>query len=170
MLKRKIYLKNEALRIFTVECIKSGSLWGEKCFRYNLGNKNANLNNYSNLPKTYGALDQLDTLEKIKNKLPVEICFDIDGVLFSRNPNYARAIPNLETITFLQKLYSMGHRIVLHTARGSKTGIDWEEITKDQLRKYSVPYDEILFGKPGSDFYIDDRSISLNDLISLFNN
>tara|TARA_A100001035_G_C27785932_1_gene504335 strand:+ start:1879 stop:2904 length:1026 start_codon:yes stop_codon:yes gene_type:complete len=170
LLKRKIYLKNEALSIFSVESIKNGSFWGQKCLKYDLGSKNANLNNYSNLPKTYGALDQLDTLEKIKKKLPLEVCFDIDGVLFSRNRNYSEAIPNFETITFLKKIYSLGHKIVLHTARGSKTGIDWQEITKEQLRKYSVPYHEIIFGKPGSDFYVDDRSISLSNLIKIFNN
>ena len=32
-------------------------------------------------------------------------------------------------------------------------------ITLDWLERYGIPYDEIHFGKPNTDIYIDDRCI-----------
>ena len=64
----------------------------------------------------------------------------------------------------MQKIHGKGFRIVLHTARGSRTGKNWIEITKKQLQRNDIPYDELRFEKPGSDFYIDDKNISVKKL------
>ena len=64
----------------------------------------------------------------------------------------------------LSNLHEKGCKIIIFTARGSKTGKDWKKITIKQLKKYSVSYSELVFGKPGSDFYVDDKSISLEKL------
>ena len=37
---------------------------------------------------------------------------------------------------------------------------DIGKVTIDTLDKYSIPYDEIYFGKPYAHFYIDDLAIN----------
>ena len=64
-------------------------------------------------------------------------------------------------------LYEQGHRIILFTARGSMTGIDWTSRTQAQLLKWSVKYHELKFGKPAADYYIDDRLISIDQFLEL---
>jgi CMP-N,N'-diacetyllegionaminic acid synthase len=93
-------------------------------------------------------------------------CFDIDGVIAQLAPdnNYAVAEPNREMVETVNRLYAAGHRIVLHTARGSMTGIDWREKTEEQLARWGVKYHELVLGKPAADFYIDDRMMSLEDV------
>jgi CMP-N-acetylneuraminic acid synthetase len=93
-------------------------------------------------------------------------CFDIDGVIATLTPenDYAKAHPIQDTIKVINKLYEMGNKIYLHTARGYVTGIDWSEITKSQMREWDVRHHELVFGKPGADYYVDDKMISLEDL------
>ena len=97
-------------------------------------------------------------------------CFDIDGVVMTRVPgnDYRLATPVGAAVDLVNALFAAGHRIVLHTARGSLTGIDWRETTIAQLRAAGVRYHEVLFGKPAADFYIDDRAMPLDALAELF--
>jgi CMP-N-acetylneuraminic acid synthetase len=92
--------------------------------------------------------------------------FDMDGVLATLAPgnDYLRAEPFPPAIALVKRLKEAGNRIVVYTARGAKTGLDWEEATRDQLRRWQVPHDELLFGKPPADYYVDDRMISLATL------
>ena len=94
---------------------------------------------------------------------------DIDGVLasLSANNDYALATPLLHTIKMVNSLYERGHRIILFTARGYVTGIDWSEITAGQMKEWGVKYHELRFGKPAGDYYIDDRLISIGELEGL---
>ncbi|MDA2934000.1 hypothetical protein MYX82_06620 [Acidobacteria bacterium AH-259-D05] len=91
-------------------------------------------------------------------------CFDIDGTLCTNtNGAYEGAEPYPEVIVRVNALYDAGHRIVLYTARGSTTGIDWHELTVEQLRLWGVRYHELFLSKPNADFYVDDRAINLDD-------
>lgn len=94
---------------------------------------------------------------------------DIDGVIASLtvNNDYALATPLQNTIKIVNSLYERGHRIILFTARGYVTGIDWSEITAGQMNKWGVKYHELRFGKPAGDYYIDDRLISIGELEGL---
>ncbi|OGT42150.1 MAG: hypothetical protein A3F13_04955 [Gammaproteobacteria bacterium RIFCSPHIGHO2_12_FULL_40_19] len=93
-------------------------------------------------------------------------CFDIDGVVCSNTEGeYQNAIPDNSVILKINKLYHEGHKIILFTARGSVTGIDWKEITKKQMHDWQVNYHELLFGKPFADIYIDDKAINSLDWI-----
>ena len=67
----------------------------------------------------------------------------------------------------------MGNTIIIYTARRMRTyqgnlgkvNADIGKITFDSLEKFNIPYDEIFFGKPNADFYIDDLPInSFNDI------
>jgi hypothetical protein len=87
-------------------------------------------------------------------------CFDIDGTICTNtNGTYADAEPMVERINKLNALYDSGHEIVLFTARGSTTGIDWSDKTKEQMNTWGVKYHKLLFGKPFADVFIDDRAV-----------
>ena len=91
-------------------------------------------------------------------------CFDIDGTLCTNTDgDYTRAEPFPEVIARVRALYEAGHQIVVHTARGSETGIDWKDATEYQLHSWGVRYHALYFGKPPADFYIDDRAVNIAD-------
>ncbi len=101
--------------------------------------------------------------EGSKGEKSLTFVVDIDGVIASLTPDndYAKATPQSATITAINRLYDAGHRIVLFTARGSATGIDWSEVTRGQMDSWGVRYHDLRFGKPAADFYIDDRMLSV---------
>ncbi|MFN4091454.1 MAG: capsular biosynthesis protein [Brevundimonas sp.] len=91
--------------------------------------------------------------------------------------HYASAAPNLPLIERLREYRESGFEIVIHTARSMRTyGGDVDKIRQFSLPvitawldRYSVPYDEIVVGKPWcgfEGFYIDDRSIRPSEFIS----
>jgi uncharacterized HAD superfamily protein len=100
---------------------------------------------------------------------------DIDGVIsrklkWSREDSYLRpekmfmAIrPDKKVIAKINALYRAGHRIVLHTSRL------WHdyEVTKAWLSKHEVLYSELIMAKPLGDFYIDDKNMSVGELLAL---
>lgn len=93
-------------------------------------------------------------------------CFDIDGVIMSltNNNDYSSARPIESVVKIINNLYEQGHHIILFTARGYITKIDWQGLTCKQLKEAGVCYHELKFGKPAADYYIDDRMISLESL------
>lgn len=96
--------------------------------------------------------------------------FDIDGVVaeYRENLDYGNASPNQDMVSTINRLYDAGNYIVLFTARGTQTGIDWEGVTKKQMEDWGVKYHELKFGKPDADFYIDDKMLGLEELTGLF--
>jgi len=91
-------------------------------------------------------------------------CFDIDGTLCSNTDgDYSKAQPFYEVIAQVNRLYDEGHRILLYTARGATTGIDWREATKRQLEEWDVHYHALFMGKPTADIYIDDKALNFAD-------
>ncbi len=102
---------------------------------------------------------------------PKTFCFDIDGVVACLSPNndYNLSECHPHTIEAINTLYDRGHTIILFTARGYKTGIDWKTCTEDQLKRWGVRYHELKFGKPAADYYIDDRMLSVEELLRMIN-
>ncbi len=91
-------------------------------------------------------------------------CFDIDGVICTNTEGkYGDAAPNESIIAEVNRLFAEGHKIILHTARGSTTGIDWRQATEEQLARWEVDYHELFMGKPTADIYIDDKAINSTD-------
>ena len=94
-------------------------------------------------------------------------CIDIDGTICTNTDgNYEEAIPYKERIDLINNLHSEGNKITFFTARGTTTGINWRTLTEKQLHKWGVNYDELLFGKPEADKYIDDKA---EDVFNWFN-
>ncbi len=95
-------------------------------------------------------------------------CFDIDGTICTNTDGaYEEAQPYSERIEKLNQLYDAGNEIIIFTARGSKTGINWAELTKKQLELWGVKYHELIFGKPYADVFIDDRAVNDKDWFCL---
>ncbi|MGB4848600.1 MAG: acylneuraminate cytidylyltransferase family protein [Saprospiraceae bacterium] len=94
-------------------------------------------------------------------------CFDMDGVIAHLSPNndYSLAKPNFELINSINSLYEKGNYIIIFTARGSATGLDWHEITIKQLLDWGVRYHEFHTGKPYADYYIDDKNLLVSQLL-----
>lgn len=96
--------------------------------------------------------------------------FDIDGVIALKREdlNYAQAGPNERMIRIVNKLYDWGNEIILFTARGYVTKVDWYETTKKQMDDWGVKYHELHMGKPNADYYVDDHMLSLEFLYHEF--
>ena len=102
---------------------------------------------------------------------PKRFCFDLDGTLVTapRVPgDYTTCEPIPAQVDNVRKLHAAGHAIIIHTARRMRThggnvgGVvaDVGEITLQQLRAMGIPFDEMVFGKPYADFYVDDKAVS----------
>ncbi len=100
----------------------------------------------------------------------MRICIDLDGVicqLREENQSYQDLEPVEGAVEAVRKLKEQGHYIIIYTARRMRTHngnvgrivADVGKITLDWLDKYRIPYDEIVFGKPWADVYIDDNAL-----------
>ena len=94
-------------------------------------------------------------------------CFDIDGTLCTNTEGaYEQAQPMAAVIARVNALYDGGHRVILMTARGSTTGIDWRDVTERQMKSWGVKYHALWLGKPTADIYIDDKAVNVKDWMS----
>ena len=96
------------------------------------------------------------------------ICFDIDNVICHTNSkkNYLKSKPIKKNIRLINDIYNNGYTIILYTARGmgryngnlTRIKKNIKPLTLKQLKKWSVRYHKIYFGKPSFDLFIDDKS------------
>ena len=110
-----------------------------------------------------------------KNNYYRRVCVDIDDtVSFTINRDWENAKPNLELIKKLNSLYDDGWEVVYCTARGSLSCQTREEASnkyKESIVNWfntnDVKYTDISFDKILAAYYIDDKSITPEDFISL---
>lgn len=99
------------------------------------------------------------------------IVFDVDDTICSneRRTGYKDCVPSLTMIDKINNIHDvLGFKVILYTSRGMKScGNDVDkaiaknkEILEDWLDKYDVHYDELVFGKPFADLYVDDKAIT----------
>ena len=89
------------------------------------------------------------------------ICF-YDG---ADRLGYKNAIPNEKNIAKINKLYDEGHEITYWTARGSYSGIDYLELTANQLDEWGCQYHELSVGeKPNYDLLICDKTKRIEEI------
>lgn len=115
----------------------------------------------------------------------MRICFDLDKTLVSspKVPNDYTTVEPLEDIVELARsLKKEGHTIIVYTARRMQTHKhnvgavikDVGKVTYETLEKYGIPFDELLFGKPIADIYIDDKAynpfLDKKQIESIFSN
>ena len=88
----------------------------------------------------------------------MKLVIDIDGTICTQEKDYTDAKPFVDRIQKFNERYIAGDTIVYFTARGTETGIDWEQVTRDQFKEWGVKSHQLLFGKPSADLYIDDKA------------
>ncbi len=104
----------------------------------------------------------------------MRIVVDLDGTICpikQAGQTYDQLEPLPGAVERLNLLKQNGHYIIIQTARNmatcqsnlGKVMKNIGKITLDWLEKYQIPYDEIYFGKPNADLYIDDRALRFND-------
>ena len=122
---------------------------------------------YNNYPK----------ISCINNRVLIDskrICFDLDNTLVTFpeiQGDYSTVKPIKKNIELLRYLKTFNNTIIIYTARRMKTHdgnigkitADIGKITLETLEKFDIPYDEIYFGKPHADFYIDDLAVNTTD-------
>lgn len=100
-----------------------------------------------------------------------KIYIDLDNTLCTTDGrDYLTSTPILERISFFNSLKEHGHHITIWTARGSRSGINYEELTKSQLNSWNVMYDNLLMIKPDYDVYYDDKSFNIDDFLPVIKN
>ena len=102
----------------------------------------------------------------------MKYCFDLDGTICDtplrksdNKPGYLESTPFPFMVEQVNKLYDDGHKIIIMTARGRGSGIDWTGLTTEQLTRWGVKYHELepMFHKPTADLFIDDKGISVDE-------
>ncbi len=129
------------------------------------------------VPIKINSTTHLGTFEEMlnnKNNLKVKklrICFDLDNTLVTYPTvpgDYSTVKPIDKNINLLNYLKTQGHEIIIYTARRMQTHNsnvgkvlkDIAMITLQSLEDLNIQYDEIIFGKPIADIYIDDRALN----------
>jgi len=83
------------------------------------------------------------------------ICF------YEGERHYPDAVPNLSRIAKINELHDEGNTITYYTARGSQSGIDWTEVTENQLKSWGCKYHNLSVGrKPHYDLLICDKAVN----------
>jgi len=142
-------------------------------YEYLLKNNNKVQNITINKTISMGTPQQLINSQSISDK-KLRYVFDLDNTLVtypSINKDYSSVKPIQKMINLVRKLKDDGHTIIIYTARRMATHHhnigavtkDIGKITFDTLDKFNIPYDEIIFGKPLGDIYIDDRAYNPYD-------
>ena len=92
-------------------------------------------------------------------------CFDLDGTLVKTNGNdYENSTPIPKAIAKVNKLFDAGNWIIIDTARGGTSGINWREFTAKQLEEFGIQYHELFVGeKHSADYFIDDKGVNAQD-------
>tara|TARA_R100000734_G_C3230950_1_gene38992 strand:- start:54 stop:353 length:300 start_codon:yes stop_codon:yes gene_type:complete len=89
------------------------------------------------------------------------ICF-YDGV---DRLGYKNAIPNVENINKINKLYNEGHEITYWTSRGYYSNIDYLKLTTNQLNSWGCKYHKLSVGeKPNYDLLICDKTKRIEEI------
>ena len=79
--------------------------------------------------------------------------------------NYNLARPIQINIDKINTLYDQGNTITYYTARGSRTGEDWFEVTKNQIEEWGCKYHYLSVGeKPAYDLLICDKSRRIEEI------
>lgn len=166
ILDNKIKQKNE---YYTSTVIKQ-MLKDDIIFDYSV----INSENYHCLGTPFQLKLFYNYFSKKQQSKSLRICFDLDNTLVSFpvvKDDYTTVKPILKNIQFLKNLKLMNHTIIIYTARRMKTHngnvgkilYDVGKITFDTLERFDIPFDEIYFGKPQADIYIDDLALNCFD-------
>ena len=93
-------------------------------------------------------------------------CFDLENTLMTFPKvagDYSTTEPIGAMVEMVQHLKALGHHIIIYAPHSDDFGgiaADVETATLAALARCRLPYDEICFGKPRADLYVDARACS----------
>ena len=105
------------------------------------------------------------------------ICFDLDKVIcknfFYKKKkiiNYNKSAPITKSVKLINELFEKGYQIDIFTSRGmtryngniNKIIKNLKKKTIRQLKKWKLKYNNLYFGKPYYDFFVDDKAYGFN--------
>ena len=108
---------------------------------------------------------------------PIRVVFDLDNTLVSFPRKFDAGIADYSSCDPIERMRKLakqlrkdGHRIIIYTARHAQSTRNVGEIvakvgktTLDSLQALDIPFDELHFGKPLGDVYIDDKAFNAYD-------
>jgi hypothetical protein len=98
-------------------------------------------------------------------------CFDLDNVICkTKLNNYKNSKPIAVNIKYINQLFEKGFVIKIFTARYMGRTNDNEtraralayKLTMNQLKKWNVKYNKLIFGKPSYDIFVDDKAFGFS--------
>ena len=98
-----------------------------------------------------------------RNEILVYVDIDDTICTYEGERHYPSAVPIMENIKKINKMYDEGNTIVYWTARGGTTGIDWTALTHEQLNAWGAKHHEIKMWKPPYDIFICDKAVNTAD-------
>ncbi|KAJ1456490.1 hypothetical protein M885DRAFT_616133 [Pelagophyceae sp. CCMP2097] len=134
-------------------------------------------NDFANLGTPARLRAFIDRIKRgeVRGARAMRFCFGLDGTLLALPPGADAtpevAVPIEKNIALARELHANGHTIIIWTDRGSAKNsagralADVGRLTFEQLERFQVPYDEIVFGQPAADVYVDARAC--NALVDL---
>jgi capsule biosynthesis phosphatase len=118
-------------------------------------------------------------MSDITNK---KLVIDLDDTISKTyNGKYTESKPIPVVIDKIREYKSLGYDIIIYSSRNMRTynrnvgeiNIHTLPVILDFLKKYDIPHDEVIVGKPwcGFDgFYIDDKAIRPSEFVNLSEN
>jgi group I intron endonuclease len=94
----------------------------------------------------------------------MKIIVDLDGTICTQEKKYINARPCKYKIKRVNNLFRKGHTIIYWTSRGQTSGVDYEELTRNQLKEWGCLYSELKMNKPSYDLFIDNRAVNSSEL------
>ena len=97
----------------------------------------------------------------------MKIYVDIDETIcfYEGERTYPKALPLLENIEKINKLFDDNNTIIYWSARGTVTGIDWYDVTQKQLKDWGCKYHDLILGeKPDYDLLICDKTKRIEEI------
>jgi capsule biosynthesis phosphatase len=168
-------LKNYIHKTITDNCKSNNEFYISTIYKKMLDNGEIITSKICNNYISLGTPQQLKMYSSnIDTDKKIRVCFDLDNTLVSYpkiKNDYTTVEPLIKNINYLRFLKEQGHTIIIYTARRMKTHHgnvgkiiqDVGSITLKNLSDFNIPYDEIYFGKPYADYYIDDLAIKSYD-------
>ena len=115
-------------------------------------------------------------MSDVSNK---KLVIDLDDTISrTKNSDYDNSTPIISVVEKIREYKLRGYDIVIYSSRNMRTynrnvgEINVHTLPKmiKFLDKYSIPYDEIIVGKPWcgkGGFYVDDKAIRPSELVSM---
>ena len=105
---------------------------------------------------------------------------DVDGTICpikKKEEKYEDLVPYADVVEKMREYKAAGAKIMLFSSRNMKTyggnlgliNANTAPVLVAWLKKWDIPYDEVLFGKPWpgpNGFYVDDRTIRPDEFLS----